>query len=562
MRERGPLRSVIQVRGSFGPPSAPGLEYTARYHFHAGSAAVRVLFTIENNHHGGRTASGNADNADIGGVNCVFFEELLLRLPLSAGPAASLTVGGAADADPVRLPLGGRVQLYQDSSGGAHWDRYRAEEFRPRPNSYVSFRGYRLLVEEGAVQEGDRALGWLSVGGEGGGVVVAVRDFWQSFPKSLAVAKDGAVEVGLFPGRWAGEFALRSGEHKTHEVLFDFSPSAREDGGRAAALAFSHPLRLEPSPAWFATTRALGDLHPFDPARYPAYEVRNLSAIGVYPEGQDGPSVLSRREEMNFYGWMDYGDFPIDFEEPSGQWGMKYDIDYHLAQHWARSLDPRWWDLFLAASKHHCDIDVHHQPHHPELHFVKGGSWAHSLHSEPGHRNPHRNRNHFTQDLCFGARGAAARHYLTGDWKAYDTVVEQAENALAEYMSPQSEPDPGAHNHMGDRGGGGRAQPTAGGVPAYWRRTVSHPRPLAHPVLRLRRPARISPPHLTVGLHLLHDGPRALCGDAPRGCRCSPLAACPPGSPLAGLTAAGRHDVHHHAAARRHGHGRGCHQYV
>jgi hypothetical protein len=211
---------------------------------------------------------------------------------------------------------------------------------------------------------------------------------------------------------------------------------------------------LAPSPEWTARTRALGDLHPEDLQNYRAYEVRNLSAIGISPGGAPWEGgFFHQRERYEFYGWMDYGDVPIDFENPSGQWGMKYDLDYHMARQFARTLRPRWWRLFAAAARHAGDIDVHHQPHLPELHFVKGGVWAHSLHGEAGNRNPHRNRNHFTKDLCFGARGTAALHYLTGDWKAHDACMEIAENALARYMSPQEDPGPPEkNNRMGWRG--------------------------------------------------------------------------------------------------------------
>jgi hypothetical protein len=109
----------------------------------------------------------------------------------------------------------------------------------------------------------------------------------------------------------------------------------------------------------------------------------------------------------------------------------------------------------VAAAKHTRDIDIHHQPHYPGLHFVKGGVWAHSTHGEPGHKNPHRNYNHFTKDLSFGARGTAALYYLTGDWKSHDACLEIAENALAQYMSPQKDPGPPERNNrMGDRGEG------------------------------------------------------------------------------------------------------------
>lgn len=459
--ERGPLRSVIRFKGSLGPAHAPVLEFTAWYHFYAGSGRVKLAFTLENNQHGGRTSDGNADNANIGGINCVFFDSMQLRLPLQFDGAGRICLGGSAERRPFTAPLFTAVELYQDSSGGEHWNRYQAPEFHPRPNSYVQFKGHRMVAGREQVEAGNRALGWLDLSDTAKGLTVSVADFWQNYPKGLSADAEGTVQIDLFPGRYAADFPLRSGEHKTHELLFYFHPGpAPDDGHLALARALSDPLRLEPSPEWFARTRALDDLHPFDMKQHRAYEVRNLSSLGQYPRGVPaGPSVLSRREEHEFYGWMDYGDVPTDFESPSGQWGMKYDLDYFLAQQWARSLHPTWWNLFVAADRHTRDIDIHHQPHHPGLHFVKGGVWAHSLHDEPGDENPHRNRNHFTKDLCFGARGTATLYYLTGDWKAHDSCLEIAENALAQYMSPQGDPGPPERNNrMGSRGDGGTLQ--------------------------------------------------------------------------------------------------------
>jgi hypothetical protein len=450
--EAGPLRTVIRVQGSFGPTAAPALEYTAWYHFHAGSGRVRLAFSIENNDFGGRTSSGNARNADIGGVNCVFFDEMKLRLPMALKGAKTACLLGAADTKPIAAPPGESLEIYQDSSGGGSWDRYKKPKCHPRPSSYVTFKGYQVLTDGKKTGEGDRALGWLDLSGGPGGLTVTVREFWQNFPKALVAGADGSVEVGLFPGRYAGDFPLRSGEHKTHEVLFYFHPGgASAAGGEAAARAFSNPLRLEPASEWFAETRALGELHPYDPKNYPAYEVRNMSTIGVFPEGAKWRlSLVGQIEKYDFYGWMDYGDVPADFES-GGQWGMKYDMDYKMAQQYARTLDPRWWRLFRAADRHTADIDVHHQPHYPEGHYVKGGVWAHSLHDEPGHKNPNRNYNHFTSDLSFGARGTAAMYHLTGDWKARRSCLEIAENAL--YMKPHK--DPGEpRNLMGVRGSG------------------------------------------------------------------------------------------------------------
>ena len=454
VRERGPLRTVIEFKGGIGEASSPVLEFTARYHFFAGSSRVRLDFTLENNDHSGRTESGNVEDAEIGTANTVFFEEFSLHLPVEVGEEATWWALGDPKAGLVEGKLSEPVTLYQDSSGTDHWDRYRSAEFHPRPNSYVTFRGYR--VDEGgkARASGNQAVGWLDVTGSRGGVGVTVRDFWQNFPKALT-ARPGRLEVGLFPSEYAGAFPLRPGEHKTHRLLFDFHGPGGDAAKRCeTARAWSAPLMLEPSAQWWAGTQVLGVLHPYDPKRFPEYEVRNLSTIGEFPQGFEDEriSLLSRIEALDFYGWMDFGDVPIDFEFETGQWNLKYDFDLGMLIQYARTGRLQWLRLFRAAAEHASDIDVNHAPHYPELHFLKGGNWAHSIHDEPGNLNPHRNTNHFTRDLSFATRGPAAYYYLTGDWKAHDTVVERAECALAEYMSPQEEPADQPFPEVGQRG--------------------------------------------------------------------------------------------------------------
>jgi len=60
--------------------------------------------------------------------------------------------------------------------------------------------------------------------------------------------------------------------------------------------------------------------------------------------------------------------------------------------------------------------------------------------------------------------------YLTGDWKSHDSCLEIAENALAEYMSPQQDPGtPERNNRLGDRGDGGTLNRLLeSGSPAYF----------------------------------------------------------------------------------------------
>ena len=173
------------------------------------------------------------------------FDNMSLCLPLSLGPRRTVSLLGDADSPPIRAPLASRVDLYQDSGGGDMWDRYKDPKFHPRPASYVSFKGYQVHVGDNNLAEGRRAIGGLDLSDDAKGVTVAVRDFWQNCPKGLAAEPDGRVEIGLFPGRYAGDFPFRSGEHKTHEVLFFFhkgdAEAAPRDGRRPRILRSPPP---------------------------------------------------------------------------------------------------------------------------------------------------------------------------------------------------------------------------------------------------------------------------------------------------------------------------------
>ena len=109
-------------------------------------------------------------------------------------------------------------------------------------------------------------------------------------------------------------------------MLFFFHKGDAEAArGLAAAQGFSDPLRLEPSPGWFAKTKALGELHPYDPASDKAQENLNLPTIGLRPDGSESrTNLFQQMENYNFSCWMDYGDVPLDFEGGTGQWGLKY----------------------------------------------------------------------------------------------------------------------------------------------------------------------------------------------------------------------------------------------
>ncbi|MEI6310179.1 MAG: hypothetical protein WCP58_11135, partial [bacterium] len=222
----GPILAVVKAEGSILDASErPVLDYTARLHFTAGSGEVRLDFTVENNHPilvqpwDGQPANAH----DLGAANSVYLGslQLALRLKSAAGPLRILSENEVV-VDAPTVP----IRLDQDSSGTVFWDAYLGEvgwpgqeaSAAPRLQSYCQFPGY-ALTGSATLAEGSQALGWMAMARSGGpSLMMAVRGFWQNFPKALVAFPDGALAADLFPHGERFRHNLRVGEEKTHTL--------------------------------------------------------------------------------------------------------------------------------------------------------------------------------------------------------------------------------------------------------------------------------------------------------------------------------------------------------
>ncbi|MBN1955344.1 MAG: hypothetical protein JW900_09875 [Anaerolineae bacterium] len=430
----GPMRVSVHVAGQYrGSMGDHLLDYTARYWFYAGQSTVRLFYTVENNNLCPIVADGQIDCYDIGAVGSVELEDLSLIVPTDLGGDLSFQAGGAGEmveGDLFRDDAG-NATLYQDSSGTDFWDRYvtftdwdgNALDTRPRMQSYVSFRGYQLWQGEELIDSGDQAAGWLSISGEGGAWAVGVRDFWQNFPKALRARYVGTLEIGLFPNEFGPpdyRFTLRPGEHKTHEIIL--SPA-----GPVPLL----PLQASTPAEWYVSSGALGLTALPDWANWPEHEAYIQHQLYTSPEYEEWmdwyPDLLAAIVGTDFYGIFDYGDWPIDYEGYGvAPLNVKYDSNLGAWLQWARSGDPRWFQLADALNRHAADIDILHNLHSPR-HWGDGITFGHSYHDEEGFVNPHRNYGGAHPDVAFGTAGMLLTYYLTGYEKAYESALELAD---------------------------------------------------------------------------------------------------------------------------------------
>ncbi len=412
----GPVRKTVKIQGAIAGASGELLDCVARVSLFAGKSDAKIQVTVRNPR-GPRVVEGQPDFCDIGCPNSADFENL--DLVVGCTQAGTARLGGLNGGD---LSSAGSLSVYQDSSGGGAWNKYRGRH--PRPQSFVSFRGYRAYSDGALASSGNRPKPWLGTAASRGGAVASVRDFWQNYPKAIRGA-GGRIEVSLFPGEYAGPYSFRPGEQKTHEVTVCFHGPGGESAARSRAAAAQDPLVASASVEQYMTSGAMGRVTgPTGDGEFDSYEALNRATL----DGGTGTDLFDVIEDAEFYSWQDFGEEPVDYENGgTGSFNQKYNFDLGMIIQWMRTGDARWWRLAEAAGKHTADLDIYHHAGAPGA-WYDGGFFGHSYHDEENDLNPNRNYGKPHPDLVFGAPGLFQRYYMTGDPVALESAREISDN--------------------------------------------------------------------------------------------------------------------------------------
>ncbi len=405
--QRGPMRAVVKIEGVHKSEqgSREWLPFSVRLYFHAGQAAVRVIHTF--------VFDGDDQKDFISGLGLAFAvpmrEQVHNRHVRFSGEGSGLwaePVQPLTGARPLIMP--GRGSIFTEQLEGkrvpnreefdragqtllsdwAVWDSFKlvqatADGFlvhkRTNPQS--------CWVEAGA---GRRASGLVFAGDVTGGLAVAVRDFWQSYPSSLEVrnAATEAAEVRVW--LWSPEapamdlrhydtrahalassyedvqpgFSTPNGIARTSELMLYPSASvpARDETVRQARAAQEPPL-LVCTPEYLHSVRAFG-LWSLPDRSTPfrrAVEDRLESCLDFYQK---------EIEQRHWYGFWDYGDIMHAYDNQRHVW--RYDIGGYAWDNTEQASDMWLWYSFLrtgradlfrmaeAMCRHTSEVDMYH----------------------------------------------------------------------------------------------------------------------------------------------------------------------------------------------------------
>lgn len=392
VEESGPIRAVLKAVAPLVDAKGKLLSIEQRIEVYRGSPLVQFRHTLV------------ADGAD------KFTEIRRLTYNVSACGAARPWQASLADGKSLAL----------DGSLASLVQRFDCELVVGAANGQTQQKG-RLVG--GLVSAGDQ------------GCAVAVRDFWQNYPKGFRLAQEG-IEVDLCPRFEAGiydkfpfereghhlyyylldgKYRLKQGVSKTHEMLLCFAPPAERE--HYCAL-FQQPLLATAPAEWYCRSRAFYDVAP-----------RNVSRFKLYEEAIDKnlKGYAAACERQHDFGLMNYGDW---YGERGTNWGNEeYDTQHAFFLEYVRSGNPQAFFLGAATELHNRDIDtVQASPNPDQL----GAVYIHQMchvgdyydKSVPG-------------ALGFAHGGFSVSHawteghfdhyFLTGDRRSYETGCRVAD---------------------------------------------------------------------------------------------------------------------------------------
>jgi hypothetical protein len=390
VEENGPLRVVVSATGEHRSKDGRTLfAYTIRIHAYAGQPFVRIQHTFGYNR-------GESEFASI--------RSLTLKLNLEGQG----TLGGVGAGAPVRIdkaPVGLR-QLYDD----------------------------RYTVSTGA--RGEHAEGYAEWSGAGRRVTLAVRDFWQNYPKGLKVSSNG-IELDLCPPierdeyaafkgttdeyklyyyLFDGRYKFRQGMAKTHDIWLEIPASG---AAPATVQAQRSVLRALAPKAWYSTTRVFGELAPPGTTGLLAqYDTAFRAGFGQY---------MRDRVSEHAYGMLNFGDW---YGERVINWGNgEYDTQKAMLVQFVRTGDVRY---FLAGEEmewHNRDVDTV-QYHRDQTRT--GGVYHHAIGHTGGYyaKTPVAGQGIapgiLTVDHVY-TEGHLAYYFLTGDRYSMETARKIAD---------------------------------------------------------------------------------------------------------------------------------------
>jgi hypothetical protein len=396
----GPIRQVFVVDAQIQSLHFVTLQLRLTHWVSAGFVQVetRIRNTRRAKHAGGLWDLGDAGSLRFGSLEIAIVSDEISANAITHWKAERSSTVHSTSTD---------VFLRQFSSGGKNWES---------PNHVAEFGkvelvacGYETKHDELLIA-GERAEPTFLTEGDSSFLAVAIPEFWQHFPGSIAAAM-GTLEVGLFPALPSMTYELQGGEQKTKS----FWLATGSGSGDVHALDWVHDQpRLIQTPGSIAESNVLPWFSRSHPAQHFG-EFMHDATSGKF--SQD-----ARRESIDEYGWRNFGDIPADHEQTHyagsntvvSHYNNQFDMIFGGVLQFAATGDLKWFDLLDPLARHVMDIDIYHTSE--DRAAFNGGLFWHTDHYVDAHTCTHRtySRRNQKRGQSYGGGPGCEHNYTTG----------------------------------------------------------------------------------------------------------------------------------------------------
>lgn len=266
----------------------------------------------------------------------------------------------------------------------ATWNRYRLSQLNDM--SYTIRKSAKQETPWIGYLAGNRAPGVAFVGDVSGGLMVALHDFWQSYPSTLLVEGATSDTARLHVQLWSADaepMDLRHYDTEAHglEAAYeDIQEGMSTPFGiaRTSTLSFMLTDGYPGNDSFAKMAKTLAAEHQLLPSAEYLYAHR---AFGTWSLPTDHDSIehhlaalcefyRQEQDRRHWYGFWNYGDFMHAYDEEKGEW--RYDVggfawdNTELATNAAlwyqflRTGDADLWRMAVAMTRHTSEVDVYH----------------------------------------------------------------------------------------------------------------------------------------------------------------------------------------------------------
>ena len=391
----GRVRAVVRIEGVHRSPDREWLPFTVRLYFYAGCEQVQLVHTF--------IYDGDQQRDMITSLGVRL--KVPMREPAYNRHVAFATGDNGVWAEPVQVLNPGSdhsrlraIQMEGDQievsdippmsqqylSEWAQWDGYRLSQLTD--NAFTVRKRATAVSPWIGTLTGVRSPGYAFVGDTQGGIGVALKDFWQSYPSTIEAGKMRSEEAELILWLWSPEaepMNLCHYDTVPHGLRASYE-DVQEGMSTPYGIARTSTLWILPQTAYGGKAKVAEDTRRLtdDPRLLPTPEyLYEKRAFGIWSLPKDDNDTEQRLrqyidfyknaiEQQKWYGFWNYGDIMHAYDADRHSW--RYDVGGYAWDN-TELATPMWlwynflrtgradiWRMAEAMTRHNSEVDTYH----------------------------------------------------------------------------------------------------------------------------------------------------------------------------------------------------------